>query len=67
MKGLRPLGILNARELDQDPVLSLLLDRGLGDAELVDAVPDRLERLTDRELAQLRDFSRLEHEHHAAR
>src|SRR4029079_12393377 len=35
-EGLGPLRILHARELHQDPVVALLLDRGLGHPELVD-------------------------------
>ena len=41
-EGLRPRRILDARQLHQDAILALLLDRRLRHAELVDAVPDDL-------------------------
>jgi len=44
---LGPLLVEEARQLDQNPVLALLLDRGLGDAELVDSIRDDLPRLID--------------------
>ena len=47
---LRALRVLDAGELDEDLVISLPLDGRLGDAELVDPVADRLERLVDGEL-----------------
>src|SRR5262249_19586632 len=66
----QPLGpprVLDPGELDQDPVLALLLDGRLGDAELVDAVPDRLERLAHGQVAELDDLARPEDQHDAAR
>ena len=45
------LRILDAGQLDDDVVVALPLDDRLGDAELVDAVADRLQRLLDREFA----------------
>src|SRR5206468_9503319 len=47
---LRALPVEEAGELDQDAVVALLLKRGLGDAELVDSIPDDLHRLVDRVL-----------------
>src|SRR5262252_7274791 len=44
---LRTLLIEKAGELDQDAIVALLLDRRLGDAELVDSVPDDLHGLID--------------------
>ena len=45
---LRALPVEEAGELDQDAVVALLLKRGLGDAELVDSIPDDLHRLIGR-------------------
>src|SRR5436189_200865 len=42
---LRALGILQAGQLDEDPIGPLSRDRRLGHAELVDAVADRLHAL----------------------
>ena len=47
------LGVLDARELDEDAVVALPRDGRLGDAELVDAVADRLHPLAHGEVAQL--------------
>ncbi len=47
---LRALRVLDPRELDEDPVLALARDRGLGHAELVDPVPDRLDALPNGEV-----------------
>ena len=41
------VGIADARQLDDDAVLALPLDRGFGDARAVDAILDDLERLVD--------------------
>src|SRR6266542_708731 len=65
-EGLRPLGVLDARELDQDAVVSLLHDGGLGHPELVHAVADRLQPLPHGEAAERRDLFRPERQHHAA-
>ena len=40
-------GVLDARELDDDAVGALALDKRLGDAELVDTVPDDVDVLVD--------------------
>ena len=50
-EGLGALGILHARELDEDAIVALLLDGRLGHAELVDAVADGLEPCRDGQLA----------------
>ena len=42
---LRPFGILNARELDQNILLSLPLDDRFADPELVDTVANGFQRL----------------------
>ncbi len=42
---LDPLGVVDARELDENPVRALPRDERLGDAELVDPVANRLDRL----------------------
>ena len=47
------LGILHARQLDQDAIGALTGDGGLGHAELVHAVADGLHALADRVVAQL--------------
>src|SRR6266481_2494377 len=47
-EGLGPLGILQAGQLDQDAILSLPRDGGLGHAELVHPVADGLHALPDR-------------------
>ncbi len=65
-EGLGPLRVLHARQLHQDAVLALLLDRGLGHPELVDAVPDRLEPLPHREIADLGRLARLQRHHDPA-
>ena len=44
---LDPLGIVDARQLDEDAVLALAGDQRLRHAELVDAVADRLDGLRD--------------------
>src|SRR5581483_10271087 len=49
---LRLFGILNAGQLDENFLLPLALDDRLADAELIDAVANRLERLLDRLVAQ---------------
>ena len=56
-QGLGPFRVLHAGELDEDPVVALLLDGGLGHAELVDAVADGLEGLPDGEVAQCGDLA----------
>ena len=49
-EGLGPPWILHARELDNDLAEPLLLNQGLGHAELIDPVPDSLQGLADRRL-----------------
>ena len=65
MRSLARWGSFDARELDEDPVLPLLLDRRLGDAELVDPFADGLEDLAHRQLAELADLPGLEGEDEA--
>ena len=50
---LGPLRILDSGQLDQDVPLSLALDGGFRDPELVDAVADGLQRLVHREVADV--------------
>src|SRR6266540_4070116 len=50
---LDPLGVVDAGQLNQDPVRSLAGDQGLGDAELVHPVADRLDRLRHRVVLRL--------------
>ena len=52
---LGPLGVLDARQLDQDAVFALAPDVRLGDAELVDAVANGFEGLVHRQLLHLLD------------
>src|SRR3972149_2461619 len=52
-QGLGPLGILEPGKLDQDSILPLLLNRGLGDPQLVDSISDRLQALANREVGDL--------------
>ncbi len=61
------LGILHARELDEDPIVALLLDGRLGDAELVHAIADGLEALPDGQLLELSDLARAHGEDDSAR
>ena len=39
--------VFHPRKLDDDAPLSLTLERGFTHAELIDSVPNRLERLND--------------------
>ena len=64
---LRPRRVLDARQLDQDPLAPLPRDRGLRDAELVDAIADRLQPLADRVVAQPVDHTLAHHELEAPR
>ena len=50
---LRPRRVLDPRQLDDDPTLSLLLDDRFGDAELVDAIAERGDVLLNREALDL--------------
>src|SRR5262249_18025873 len=54
--------VLHARQLDQDLIRALPGDGGLAPPELIDAVADRLEALTDRVVAQLADPTIAHHE-----
>src|SRR5258706_104127 len=54
--------VLHARQLDQDLIRALPRDRGLAHAELIDAVANRLEPLTDGVVAQLADPAIVHHE-----
>src|SRR6266545_3754309 len=58
---------MDTRELDQDAVVALLLNRGLRHPELVHAVADRLQPLAHREVPERGDLLRPERQHHAAR
>jgi hypothetical protein len=65
----RTLAIREARELDDDAVRALALDDRLGDAELVDAIANDLDRPVDGALALFgRELAgvHLEHQVHAA-
>ena len=64
---LRAVDVGHAGQLHQDLIGGAVArDDRLGDAELVDAALDRLQRLVDRVLAQLDDDVRLEREGVAA-
>src|SRR5262249_1505899 len=60
-------GVLDPRQLDQDLIGALARDRGLADAELVDAVADGLKALPDGVVAQLGDAAIIHHEPESAR
>jgi hypothetical protein len=51
-----PLGIVEARKLDDDAVAHLLADVGFGHAELVDAVADGLEGLIHGQILEIFDI-----------
>src|SRR5690348_5927185 len=53
-------GVLHARQFDHDPVLPLLLDQGLGNAERVDAVAQGGDVLGDGGLRELLQHVRLD-------
>ena len=59
---LDPLGVVDAGELDDDPLRALPLDERLGDAELVDAVADGLPDLVDGLVLEELDDRRLQGE-----
>ena len=65
MRALARAGILDPRQLDQDLVGALARDRGLGHAELIDAVADRLQPLADGVVAELLDLPLDHHEREA--
>jgi hypothetical protein len=52
------VGVVDSRQLHDDALAAGGLDDRLGDAVGVDAVADRLHRLIDRQVAQLRDLAR---------
>ena len=64
---LRALRVLDARQLNQDAVGAATLDDRLTDTELIDAVPNRLDGLIDRELADTTFLALIEPEHRIAR
>ena len=66
---LGPLGVVDAGKLHHDPLVADLLDHRLGDAELVDALPEHREGEVDVALGIGRDLLRLvelQREVHAA-
>src|SRR5206468_2847719 len=61
-EGLGARRVLDARQLDQDLIRALARDRGLAHTELIDAVADGLEPLTDGVVAQLAGAPLAHHE-----